>query len=271
MSIIDAINFFSDKGSSGIFGLSGIYLIFVSIMGRIIPIWGIISTEIPIKAIYKRVLLGVFGIILAFTPIYRLYTGEQLFPPLIQEGPNQENNKNGGGSNLLEDSGRFVDYQTDILPDFEAHQRFSLATLLISVGYTPTSSNSRIAKFQEDVLVEYFGLKERNIRRLRHSRFQNEVYVYVKDIQNPNKEPFNVYVIVSDMDSWPSSERVTESRFRELISDISEEDMHILTVRERGESIEFSHSERTYRITVTRIYEVLFGSDRIAIEIYEIR
>jgi hypothetical protein len=137
-----------------------------------------------------------------------------------------------------------------------------------SSGIAPTHFNISWLQSSDHLcpVVETLGLGQRGIRQLQSAYFQKQVYVYASDIHSLPKKPFNVWVFV-DRASWPSSGKLSEESFRQRSSAIPPRNIFPLEVRQKGQAIAFQYGGQAYRLTVTQIYAVLIGQDKIAVEI----
>lgn len=120
--------------------------------------------------------------------------------------------------------------------------------------------------------VEYFGLKQEHVRRLRYGSFGGDVYVYVGDIVHPKSQPFDVHVFVDHSNPWRLTNQKAETRVRERnfngrVGAFTDE--WTLKVRGPGSSRTFAYAGRRYTLTVKRVEVVLIGTDQIVLEICE--
>jgi hypothetical protein len=249
---IDFFDLLKDWGLGGVLGMGGCYLVVGSIAGRIIPIGNSVP-PIPIRTRKQRFFLALFGCVLALPIIWSAYgqvffgTPGRLFKPpeTVEKVTASKTSKHRLRGELLVNA-------------------VQLASFMGGPLVTPA-----LAHGESCSAVESFGLEQRDIRQLKFEPFQGRVYVYVGDVHSVLWKPTKVFVVIGEKDSWPSSGQLKESEFYRRFNRISDKNKAYLEVHRSGEAMSFSYAGRRYRLTVTEVYAVLLGVDKIAIEICE--
>ncbi|MCI0336793.1 MAG: hypothetical protein L0226_04405 [Acidobacteria bacterium] len=246
-----------DWGLWGCLGLGGCYLILGSIIGVLGPLPFIFPSRHRLKSKIERVLLALFGFLLA-APIIIYAYGESIYgkkPKFLEPGTPE----------YVKDSDSS---KTSIFRQILERPRYSITEsnfhpelLLTNVSYRFPNQRPR----QDCQIVESFGLTQRSIRRLQYKPFQNQVFVYVGDIHYFGAS--SLYVFTDKSDAWPATASIPESEVQKRIDKSSSKE--ILRFKRTGQELYFGYGGKRYRLTVKQIYSVLFGADKIAVEICE--
>src|SRR6185369_11071078 len=243
------IDLLKDWGLGGVMGVGGCYLVVGSIAGKIIPI----GNYVPLVRLRlrQRVLLAGFGCVLALPIIWSSY-GQMI----------------NGTRGIL--------FQPPETPERVAAPKTSDQQ---PRGELPANS-VRLARFTGETravlasascpAVESFGLNQRNIRQLKFAPFQGMVFIYVGDVHSASREPTELSVVIGERSSWPSSGHIDESDFYRRLNRVPAENKVAMEISQSGDSTSFTYADRQYRLTVTAVYAVLFGPDKIAVEICEV-
>jgi len=202
----------------------------------------------------QRVMLGMFGFVLAMPLIWSAYAmtitgtpGSLFSAPSVPD--TVESHVSQDGSTTQENYRHL------------ARNPIRLVRLSIAFGEELAQTNDRCE------VVESFGLNQRNIRQLKSPRFQGKVFVYVGDVHALSREPSLVHVFIGDQGAWQPAGRLSESEFDRRFASIAQGSKWTLPVRSRGDSTYFEYDRQRYRLTVTQVFAVLFGTDKIAVEI----
>lgn len=248
----DFVGLLKDWGLGGVMGMGGCYLVVGSIAGRIIPIGSYVPL-IPLRTRKQRFLLALFGCVLALPIIWSAY-GQVLLgaPGRLFKPPETVEKVTTPKTGKLVLSGE--------LPV----NSVQLASFMREPLVTPASTRGESCP-----AVESFGLEQRAVRQLKFERFQSRVFVYVGDVHSVLREPTKVSVVIGEKDSWPSSGQIKESEFYRRFNRISNKDKAAMEVHRSGDAMSFIYAGRRYRLTVTKVYAVLFGEDKIVVEICE--
>jgi hypothetical protein len=251
----DFVDLLRDWGLGGVMGMGGCYLIVGSIAGKIIPIGTYIP---PIRLrIKQRVLLALFGFMLALPIIWSSY-GQVIY---------------GTRGRLF----RPPETAEKVVTSKVSDRRLESELLINSVQLASSMDGSRPAPRaltrggESCPVVESFGLDQRNIRRLKFEPFQGRVFVYVGDVHSVLWKTTKLFIVIGEGDSWPSSGKIEEADFYRRFNKIPNKNKVVLEVHRSGELTFFAYAGRRYRLTVTEVYAVLLGADKISIEICELQ
>lgn len=252
-------------GLNGFLGVSGCYLVVCSIMGCLVRIPMLVRTERELETRIQRALLGAFGILLALPIIVGAYSGvfrgtltfvssPETKETVTKEAPPPSHS-------LIWDSEAPIRYASYVLGSAESRE-YRAASALIGTRRVPR----RTSQTENCREVEAFGLVQRNIRRLKSEEFKGQVFVYIGDIKTLWGSS-HLYVFVASPDQWPESGYIGESDFERRLNSISPDVKRSLDVKRPGDHIDFDFGGRSYDLSVTKIYSVLLGDDKIALRI----
>lgn len=246
-------------GLFGTMGAAGCYCIYGAIIGAMGPLPLLISKRTPVKTKFQRSMLAFFGAILAVPVIFAAYSElvfgvkTKTFSPLIDTEvaePNDTSHSSAYGLPVAH-----VRFASQSISQPRSNHDFAL-------GYVTREflrhSNCRP--------VESFGLKKRQYRQLQYSPFNGDVFVYVGDIPLFGGTT-ELYIFSPSADPWPSQGSLRESEFSRRIRGV--QNLRRIRFKGPGANISFIHNQRRYTLTVTGVYAVVFGGDRVALEICE--
>jgi hypothetical protein len=242
---------FNTVGPIMFLGLIGLYLIIVAIAGQFIP------RNIRLKTMKQRKLLGAFGFLLFAPTLLSLYIEfftkftPSTFSPNIEEQVIEREQVPGDSLGSLELK--------------MAPQPIHFAGIF-SGSLTSNQSKSRSQK-PVCQRVEYFGLQEKNIRRLKHSKFGNRVFIYVGDIYY--NRPFDIYLAIGKNLTLENLKK--ELAFYQRFKQTDKGKIIRLRVEKAGDALEFEYAGKTFRLKVVKIYAVFFGKNKLVMEICEQR
>jgi hypothetical protein len=223
-------------GLPGVIGIAGCYLIVCAIAGRIFSLKKFFAGCL-LDSMAKRATLAAFGFVLAVPLIWAIYgqvvfgSRGSLFSPSIPE--------------------KVVDTK---IPT-------TLEPLYRRASWVPSAE-------RPSPIVESFGLDLRSVRQLQSTYFNKSVYLYVTEHQSTKSNLFEIWVVVADPATF-SSGPLSEAEFMGKIrrSSIPPQNIYRATVQQTGQTMLFNYSDNTYLLTVKNIYAVLFGNNKIAVEI----
>lgn len=245
----------------GCLGVAGCYLVTGAILGKLIPVSPLVRRGLTVRNRTQRVLLALFGLSLAVPIVYESWKKAFLgFDTTLTTPSIQEEVKKPEKPNLSGAQGS--------LP--QAGQRADEVAVIRKVGWGPepaASLTTFAAGPPQEVpcqKVESFGLEQYNVRKLKYERFRGEVFVYAGDVRALFGGT-DVYVIIGKA-PLPDDGQVSESDIEKASSFIARKG----SIKRRGDSIDFEHLGRKYRLTVTRIYTAVFGADKLAVSICEV-
>lgn len=253
-------------GLNGFLGVSGCYLVVCSIMGCLVRIPMLVLTERELKTRIQRGLLGAFGILLASPIILAAYGGVFRNTSIFIGSPGRTpetvtNEAPPPNHSLIWDSEAPIKNVSYFLGSAESRESRAGSA---SIGTRRVPRRTfQTEKCRE---VESFGLVQRNIRRLKSEEFKGQVFVYIGDIKTFWGSS-SLYVFVANPDSWPESGYIGESDFERRLNSISPDVKRSLDVKRPGDHIDFDFAGRSYHLSVTKIYSVLLGDDKIALRI----
>ena len=242
--VVELIN---SVGMGGFLGLSGCYLIVVAIVNRFVP------RNIRVGSILQRILLACFGVILAI-PVIRIAYIDQQTAAIISPKTPPEYVRTPDRLNSLLDKNKLFRRA-----NFSFHESNKLESNKFQIYGAQVQRDGNCQK------VEGFTLKQNSIRRLKYANFQNQVYVYLGDIETFQNS--NLYIFSDDSNAWPSSGYMKESKFNRRIGS---KDKKILRFMKKNVSVIFEHGRDKYRLTIVDIYNILLGQDRAIVEICQI-
>jgi hypothetical protein len=231
-------------GINGFLALGGGYLVVSAIIARMIPIPKLMVNPFPVKSKGQRLLLGIFGLVLIFPTLLGIYR-EAFF----------------GVSTTLTDPAIPEEVSEPKAANWPASDAVQIASLS---GWSARGLSFKCEK------VESFGLQQKNIRRLKYGAFQNKLYVYVGSVSSFGGMN-NIYLLSSGASgSWPESGTMEEKDLQQRFNSAREWKRQA-SFQKSGDYIDFSFDGRSYRLTVSRIYSPLFGTNSVAIEICQQR
>lgn len=255
-------------GLQGCLGVAGCYLILGSIMGRLISFPPIVKREHRVRHKAERFLLGFFGLLLAFPIVFAawrdIFRGIQttVVPPKIEEKVKEPDPT----SSLLfpelnigeEHSAAHIGRMRQI----KWNQNSEISPLIITSKFSPVNrfQNSNCEK------IESFGLEQYKVRTLKYHKFRGEVYVYVGDIRTFGGT--DLYLAIGKVSLSTGTGEISESEF---LGRVGSSNKLKLNFKRKGASMEFDYLGMRYRLTVTNIYIAIFGTDKIAVDICEIK
>lgn len=259
-------------GPQGFLGIAGCYLMFSAIIGKLLPIPFFVTKERQLASEKQRMLLGIFGLVLALPILLSIYLGVFLgfHSPMLQapEIPHEvEKSINKGNGSRMEELGsykRLTFSRDQRLLGLKDLQRSNAKAII----FTTTLIAAEEIQPNDCRKVESFGLEQRHIQRLKYESFQKKVFVYVGDIHTFKNT--NLYIFTADT-GWQDSGYIKESDFLRRYDAISGDKKLLLKVERRGDSVEFDCSGQKYRLIVNGLYKVLLGADKISVEICELR
>src|SRR5947209_5126186 len=243
-------------GLTGCLGVAGCYLIVASIVGQFIEVPPIIKVRLRVSRKPQRVLLGFFGLILAFPVLFTawkdVFKGYQtpLVAPQIKEEvkPNEQTGASPSQKLSFRD-----DHRDDRGGRFQTvgwGQSPEPASLVTPAKFSPFG-RPQAGRCEK---VESFGLEQYHLRSLKYAQFQGGVYLYVGDIRTFGDT--DLYLTFGKRGFLPEAGEMSESEFIEKVG--SNKKQH-LSVNHSGTSTDFEYRGIEYRLTVTDIYTAIFG------------
>ena len=247
-----------DIGAGGVFALVGLYLLVVMIMGKFFPIWKGFPPAIPIRYVAQRIALGFLGGVLFVPPVWVTSFGPLFAGDMEGHKVNEDSTTTQPVQN---EEGKTSRGQSPTLSRLPLGFAYNLSPHIVKAERYPPGGGCR--------RLESFGLEQEHIVPLEHSRFDGQVYVYVEDIHNnPMLKPFNVHVVSARRGAFAKNQKIGEEYFPQQIRRVDAETLETLrAVQHKNSAIDFRYEQRSYRLTVTRIHNILFGSDRISVEV----
>jgi len=251
------LDFLNHIGFPGVMALLGCWLILDGIVGRFVHIKDWVTDDTTLRP-YQRVLIAVLGGVLIGPGMYALYNGSaaRLVAPSSQEYVAPA----GAGSRTTLDVNRpFLGARDAALRRIESHSaRLVLADASVPLVPAQRASNQ----------VESFGLSARSLRRLRYQAFRGQVYIYVGEVSSPRWGSTEVFLFSAEAGATADG-RIDDPTFQRLWAAATQLKLR-QSIHNQGDSFVFGWGGAQYRLTVSRIYKVLAGSDQIVVDIYEV-
>jgi hypothetical protein len=253
-------------GLFGCLGVAGCYLIVGSIVGQLLVVPPIVKEPLKVNRKPQRVLLGFFGLVLAFPVV--LMSWERAFgfsttlgDPKIEDEVKPTERTGGPPSHELNIRDEYGADRGAMLQAVSWERTAGLTSLAAPAKFSP-SEQPQAGGCDK---VESFGLEEYHARQLKYDPFQRGAYVYVGDIRAFGDT--DLYLAFGKPGFLPDSGKISESEFDQKAGPNKKH----LGVGHSGASVDFEDHGNSYRLTVTNIYLSIFGTNKIAVSICEMK